>query len=238
MPVVTINGQVGSGSSNIGSEVARLLGAEYVDQLILIEAAQRLGATVEAVAQKDQRLSKTGEKISRFFQNFLEKSAAAGSAGDPFLGPAGIEVILSRPYPEVTKPPITKAQELDDQRLLNVMQAIIHDVAKSGNVVIMGRASNRLLADIPAAIHFNLVASFESRVKFIMQRDNIDPAAAEKFLRAFESNRLAYFKKFYKVDANDPQCYHMVINTDRIPHLVVAKTIAEVARLLSSPTAS
>ena len=230
MAIVTINGQIGAGVAVTGLEVTRLLGSQYVDQTILSEAAQRLGATIQAVAQKDQRPSRLSERLSRFFRNFLEQSATVGSAGDPFLGPTGIEVILARPYPEAAKPAITTAQELDDQRLITVMNAVIHDLGHMGDVVIVGRASNVILSDEPRAVHVNLTAPLEPRVKFIMDRDRLDQVEAEKFVREYESNRTAYFRKFYKVDANDPSHFQIVINTGRLTHAQAAKIIATTVR--------
>ena len=44
MPVVTIAGRQGSPIKKIGLEVARALGADYVDNQIISQAAQRSGA--------------------------------------------------------------------------------------------------------------------------------------------------------------------------------------------------
>ncbi|MBI2866829.1 MAG: cytidylate kinase-like family protein [Chloroflexi bacterium] len=238
MPIVTLNGQIGTGVSIIGTEVARLLGADFVDQMLLVEAAHRIGAPVHDVADKDQRVSRTGERLSRFLQNFLEKSAVAGSAGDPFLGPAGVEVILSRPYPEAARPAASQSQELDDKRLATVMSALVHEEAKTGNTVIVGRAGNIILADVPTAFHINLVASHEYRVKSMMERDRVDRAAAEKSVREVESARLNYVKKFYKVEANDPAYFHLVLNVTHLRHQTAAHIISEGVRAFEAALAA
>ena len=95
MTVITINGQAGSAVLEIGAEVARRLGFDYVDRLILAEAAKRLGATVEALAEMEQRVLSCGERIARFLQTLLERSAAAGTGGDPYFGP-DIGVLLGQ----------------------------------------------------------------------------------------------------------------------------------------------
>ena len=97
MAVITINGQIGTGAPEISSEVARLLGIDYVDRLILAEAAKRLGATVEALAEREQRPLTRGDRIARFLQSALERSAAAGTGGDPYFGP-GLGTMLGREY--------------------------------------------------------------------------------------------------------------------------------------------
>ena len=55
MPVITITGLVGSGTAEIGAEVARSLGIDYVDRMILAEAAKKIGTTVAAVAERTER---------------------------------------------------------------------------------------------------------------------------------------------------------------------------------------
>ena len=84
MAVITINGQRGSGAREIGAKVARLLQYDYVDRLILSEAARHLGATVEAVEDKWQRSPGFGERLSRFLERLMERSATASAGGDPF----------------------------------------------------------------------------------------------------------------------------------------------------------
>jgi hypothetical protein len=80
MTVVTTNGPGGSGSREIGIEVARRLDCNYVDRLILAEAAKRLGAMVEVVAARGQRPVSRGDRIVRFLQTIMERSAGAGAA--------------------------------------------------------------------------------------------------------------------------------------------------------------
>ena len=139
MPVVTITGQVGSPLRTIGLEVARFLGSEYLDYQILSEAARRVGAPVEALVQKDERAVLGRERLARFFHNFLEKSAAAGSAGDPFLGPSGIEILMSRSVAEAAQPATTSAQEVGDHQYIDVLTSVIQETSETGNVVLIGR---------------------------------------------------------------------------------------------------
>ncbi len=38
-----------------------------------------------------------------------------------------------------------------------------------------------------------------------------------------EAARLAFFRKFFKVDPNDPNLYHLVLNIDKYTHEMAAK---------------
>ena len=68
MPVITINGQMGSGAPEIGAQIAQLLKIDYVDRMIIARAANRLGATVEAVAEREQKPLTRTDRIARFLQ--------------------------------------------------------------------------------------------------------------------------------------------------------------------------
>lgn len=211
MAVLTVDGQVGSGARDLGVEVARAIGADYFERLVLAEAAKRLGATVQALSQKEQQTGKLKERMGRLLQVLLERSAAAGGGADPYFGP-GIETILTRPYEEVTRTPITHAQELDDQRFISATIGVIRDLAKGGNVVIIGRGGCVILKDMPKVLHVGVIASLEDRIRRLMQRDQMDRKEAEKAAIESEKAREAYFRKFFKVSSFDPMLYHMILN--------------------------
>jgi hypothetical protein len=219
----------------VGLEVARLLSADYVDYQIISEAARRSGASVEAVVLKDERAAKGRERLARFFNNFLEKSAAAGSAGDPFLGPSGVEVLMNRSLSEAGQAPQSPSDQLNDARFLQVLTSVIQDEAKTGNAIIIGRGGNNILKDLPKALHVHLVSSEESRLKMVMARDKVSQEAAAKFLKDSDAGRENYYKKFFKARADDPVFYHLYLNTDKLGVEHCARIIAEAAKEMERP---
>ena len=217
MTVMTINGHFGCGAPEIGAEAARVLGLEYVDRLIIAEAANRLGATEDAVAEREQRALSLVDRIARFLQSALERSAAAGTGGDPYFGP-GLGTMLGQEYSEVTREPITRADELDDQKFIEVTMSVIKEIAQSGNAVIIGRASNIILKELPDSIHVNLVATVAHRVPIVAASENISEEEAAALINRRDAARDNYFSKFFKVNADDPLNYDMVLSTERIGH--------------------
>lgn len=229
MPVITIDGQIGSGGREIGLMAATALEIDYYDQAIIEQAAHRLGATVQAVEEKHTVPVRARDRVARFLTTFLEKSAAAGAAGDPFLGPTGVEHLLTRSYPEASQAPITRAQELDDKRFIEVHRAVLRDIAGTGSAVILGRGGVIELREWPGALHVDTVAPFDQRVKRTMERLKMGSASAEKHARDTEAARLAYFRKYFNVDANDPLLYHMVLNTGQLPLDFLTTLVVEAA---------
>lgn len=224
MAVITINGQTGSGGIEVGIQVARLLDYDYVDRLILAEAARRIGATMEAVAEKEQRTARLKDRIARFIQLFLERSAL--SSGEAYFGP-GVETLLARDYTQLAQEPITEAQQLDDKRFIEVTRAVILDLARSGNVVISGRGSNIVLRDMEGVLHIGMVAPLEVRIRRIMGREGLGWKEAERFTIEMEKGRIAYFKRFFRVHPDDPTLYHIVMNMGRLDVGTAARLIVQ-----------
>lgn len=215
MPVISINGQIGSGAPEIGAQTAQLLGIDYVDRMIIAEAATRLGATIEAVAELEQRPLTRTDRIARFVQGALERSAAAGAGGDPYFGPE-LSTMLGREYQEISREPISRADELDDQKFIEVTIDVIKEIAQAGNAVIIGRASNLILKDFPQAVHVGLVASLEHSVNVFQARENLSEEDAKRHIQLQEKARLGFFTKFFKAQPDNPRNYHLVLNTNEL----------------------
>lgn len=215
MTVVTVNGHIGSGGIEVGTLVARRLGADYVDRLILAEAARRIGATVAAMAEKEQRLHRLSDRLARFLQSLLERSAVAGASGEPFYGP-GVESLVARDYREAVQEPITAAQQVEDQQFIEATRTAIIDLAQADRVVIIGRGSNIILKDWPGVLHVGLVAPMEHCIRTIMEREHMEAREAERYAIEMEKAREAFFRKFFKASPHDASLYHLVLNMGRL----------------------
>ena len=235
MPIVTVSRQYAAGGASIAGAVARLLGVECLDRRLLVEAARQLGATVEAVAARDERSSSLGERIQRAIGAILERSAASASPGFPdegYVTPAQMERLFSRTAQEAARQPITSAQEIDDRRYLEVIRQVITEAAEGGKVVILGHGSQVILRDHPHAFHVFVVATLEIRVERVMQAEGLDREAALKRMKETDSARDAWHRKFFKVDRNDPGLYHLVVNTGRVPLEMAATIVANSLQML------
>jgi cytidylate kinase len=212
MAVVTLNGQLGGAAREVGQEVARKIGADYVDRLILAEAAKRVGATVSALAEKEQEHLTLANRLTRVIQTAFERSAYTGSGGDPFFGP-GVDALLVHPYAEGDQEQTaTSSKEVDENRFFQAIGDILKDLAEEGNVVIMGRGSNLVLKNFPGVLHVGVVAPLEFRIETTMSRDGMSREAAEKYIADEELARISFFKRHFKAHPDDPLLYHMVVN--------------------------
>lgn len=229
MPIVTVAGLAGAGARELAPEVARLLKADFVDQKIMQQAAHRIGTTTEALAHRDERVHSLGHRLARLMENLLEKSAYSS---DPFFDPAGVEVLLSRSYEEAAHNPQTKAEEVNDARFIEILSSIMRGEAQTGNGVILGRGSQMILRDAPGACHVFVVAPLPLRIEWAMRRERLDRAAAERWVRQVDGDRVAYHRKFWKVDIADPLLYDVIINTEQIAIPKAAEIVAKTAEVM------
>lgn len=234
MPIITINGTIGSGTFEVGQMVANTLNLNYVDRMVLAEAARRVGSPVGVLLEKEQRVVRFRERLGRFLQTMLERSAISGVSGEPYFG-RGVEMLPAETYTELAGDASSSAQQVNDAAFIEATTSVIQEVASAGNVVIIGRGSNMILADTPGVINVALVAPMEYRVNTIMHREHLDQAEARAYLDQLEEARLTFFRKFFKVEATDPDLYHLVINTGLIAQDAVIDAIARVATGQESP---
>src|SRR3990170_682401 len=75
MSVVTMSGTIASGAREIGRAAASLLGIDYVDQQLLVDAARRLGVSVDVMACRDERCSSLGERLAAVLRGFLGRGS-------------------------------------------------------------------------------------------------------------------------------------------------------------------
>ena len=233
MAVVTLNGSAGAGTDQVGIQTAKLLGADYVDRLILAEAAKRIGSTVAVLEIKGERKVALRDRLAYFLQTMLERSAMSGAGGEPYFTP-GMEYFPSEEYIDHAQEPLTAAQRLNDQRFIEVTSAVIQEAADGGNVVISGRGSNMILKDAPGAFHVGLIAPLEQRIKTIVEREHLSPKDAEKYVLDTENARGNFFRKFFKVSPDTPNLYHMVLNMGGVSVKTAAEMVAHAAKDLES----
>ena len=216
MTVVTLAGLSGAGPRSLGPMVAQRLEADYVDRLILTNVARQVGATVEALHEREERPPTKGERFSRLLQRILERSAVSGAGGDPYFGP-GVAAFLTEEYEDLPQPTITKGHELEDEAYIEAVHTVLEEMAESGNTVIVGRGSHVILRDLPNVLRVGVVSEYEDRIMTIMNRERLSREEAESTVAARDAARAYYFQRFLGLENPDaPELFHMVVNVSEI----------------------
>lgn len=204
MPAITISRQYGSG----GSEIAKLLGA-------------RLGWTVidnefvELVSQKGGLPRPEVERLEERVPGLLERLAQALTLASP-------EVFVTGETP-------TTGPSTEDE-IHRVTEAVIAEAVKH-DVVLVGRGAQSYLAARDNVLHVFLAAPRDVRVTRTMARLRVNRKEAERTVDKIDRERREYVKTYYGRGWDDPDHYHLMLNTDRFRYAEVVDLIDAAVKL-------
>ena len=125
----------------------------------------------------------------------------------------------------------TAQQYLD---YIRVVGEVIHEMAKEGGIVIVGRAGQMLLRDDPAALHVRIIAPESVRVARLVSFRSITEESARAQIQTSDQTRRNYLRRFYQANWEDSSLYDLVINTGRLSVLAASDLICRTARLQGS----
>ena len=109
--------------------------------------------------------------------------------------------------------------------LLNKTKKTIQHLAEFGNVIIVGRGANIILANHPKSFHIRFIASQNFRIENAMKLYNLSKKVATEFVIKGDQERKSYILKYFHKDINDNLLYHVTINTELIDSDEVALMI-------------
>ena len=111
------------------------------------------------------------------------------------------------------KPGFWDLFKTDKARYLHFMKGAILDFASTGNGVILGRGGQILLQGVAGVLHLRVIAHLDVRKERIMKRFECDDTQAEHLLMHSDRERMGFNKFFYGEDWENPNLYHIVLNT-------------------------
>jgi cytidylate kinase len=228
MPVVTMTGTMASGAREVGRRVASLLGIDFVDQQLMVQAANRCGVPVGVVAERDERTATFRERLSAAFGTLLERSAASAAA-DPLTGVTGRAAVLPQTYADMAREPEEKP--FSDEIYLETMSAIIRELAASDRILLLGRGSQMILKDELRVLHVLCIAPRQLRASRLADREQVGLEEAKQRVEKSDKARAAFYQKLWKVDVEDPRLYDLTLDTARMNFDDCAEVVALAARL-------
>lgn len=109
-----------------------------------------------------------------------------------------------------------KPSQEQSQAYCQAVQAVMLELADTGNVVIVGRAGQVILAGRRDTLHVRILAPLELRAQRLAQGQRIALSAARAQVAASDRHRRLYLKHCYQVEWNEPEFYDLVLNTARL----------------------
>jgi cytidylate kinase len=111
--------------------------------------------------------------------------------------------------------------------LVQQTNAAILQLAKMGNVILVGRGATVITNMLKNVFHVRLVGSLEKRIEYGQQVFGLDRKAALNFIKKRDEGRKRYLKDNFDVDVDDPLLYHVIINTDLVQYDEAARLIGD-----------
>jgi hypothetical protein len=182
--VLTIAREYGSGGSDIGRKVAEILGWECIDKQI-IEQVAAMGKVDPAWAAKaDERAIQWWERVLKSFRQGTPETYA-GDEGSVAVDRDMVQLLTER---------------------------VIHEAAKVGNCVIIGRSAQCILRHQPKVLRMLVYGPLKEKLVRMKER-HPGEKNLEALLRRKDSERLHYARYYYDCDSADPRLYHITINS-------------------------
>jgi cytidylate kinase len=187
MAVITISRLFGAGGKTLGNMVAKKLSYCFLDDEIIRLIAEKAQSIDWMTAIKKE----LGEKLAPCISGLVPKGR--------------MEMILD-----------DKKGGAGDTISMDILQQIMLLIAEEGNAVIVGRGGQYLLRDHKDAFHVLLVADLEDRVQFMEERYHLSLKKALHVVNRQDKQRQNFYRVLGKVDYDQPDIYHMVLNMSRL----------------------
>jgi cytidylate kinase len=113
---------------------------------------------------------------------------------------------------------------------LDLLEALIYEVARRGKGVILGHGAQFLLRDFGCALQVRIHASESTRIRYLMDQQGMSQEAATNMIHKSDNERKGFLQFAFHKDWDDPTLYDLLINRDKLSAGSAAKLIMEVAQ--------
>ena len=196
--LITVGRQIGSGGLQVAKMVAEKLGVEVYDKNLLMITARESGIAPEFFAKRDERPSALGR-----FARFL-------GIGGPVYADSG---------------EYSDAGNLSGDDLFALQSKVIRKIADEGSGVFVGRCADYVLRDYPGMFSVFITADDDYRVEKVMERENLTPDEARKFIESAERKRASYYNYYTFKKWGDCASYDICLNTTRFGLEITAELV-------------
>lgn len=200
--VVCISRALGAGGEEIGQAVAKALGYQYVDDEIIVRAADKAGITPEEMAKTERPPG----LITRLLES-LGKTSADPSGWASYASFTALES------------PTSEA----------IIELAVKETARAGNAVIVAHGASIALGRAPGVLRVLVTGSPDVRTDRLREAQGSSEGEARKAIDGSDKARREYIDRFYKT-SEEPTHYDLVVNTDTISAETAAELVTAAAR--------
>ena len=230
MPTISFEVRHCYGQREPGRLVAKELGFDFVDRIMLAEIAKKVGSTVEAVSMRKLKKPSIIDMFAKGINQILNSSPTVGVGGDPYFGP-GIENAMSKEFYELDETIIKNPEDVDYKRMIEATKEVIKDISDLGKVLVISRGASAILKDKENVLRVFFSANEDERVSRAKKMHNLESdAAAVDLLRHADHAQDEYFMKAFNLDFSDQSMYHLTLNTSNLTPEECSKIILNLSK--------
>ena len=182
--VITIAREFGSGGREVALKVAEKLGYKFYDKEGIISIAKDKGIDAELFEQVDEK------NMDKFWFTVSKMAYDIPSDDNSF-----------------------EAKVCNDKMFM-IQSDTIRELAKTGNVVFVGRCASYILKHIAKKVF--VIADMDDRIKRIEKRYNLSKEEAKKLIEVADKKREKYYDYYTNTKWNDFKNYDLVLNVSEI----------------------
>jgi len=113
---------------------------------------------------------------------------------------------------------------------LELLGAVVYDVACKGEGVIVGHGAQIFLKDFNCAFHVMIHASEETRSRWLLKQQNMSEDVARMLIRKMDKRLEDFVQYAFGRGWRDPSGYDLVINLEKFGAEWAARLVIELAR--------
>lgn len=202
--IITVEREYGSGAAEIARQLADQLGWKLWDQDLTAEIARVAHVDARSVSFCEERVDSSFRRLVKvFWRGSYERSMRLEH--EPF----------------------------DPDRMVEIGEQVMQDIARKGNCVIVGRGAPYFLRDRSDAFHVFLYAPRAEKLRRTM-RNGKTAREAEELVDSVDRDRIHFVKHYFGADWPTRSLYHMMLNTAVGDERVIA-TILQAMRTAETP---
>jgi cytidylate kinase len=152
-------------------------------------------------------------------------------------GPRAVKEVLVRKEEHGLLDPLS-SRVLDEAQCVDLVRYTVLMAYETGNIVIVGRGGQAILADKPGVLHVRVVAPPEVRIQRLREQGAKGIADIKHHIAQQDRAIAEYLDRFFAITGDDPSNYHLLINTGRMGVEQAAQVIvAAVRQMKTEPVA-
>ena len=116
--------------------------------------------------------------------------------------------------------------------------AVVGELADEGNLLLVGRGGQVILAGRPGVLHVRMIAPGEQRVARLAETRGISAEAAAARIEASDRARVDFVRRYYGANSQSPDLYDMILNLAQIDITTATDLISVAAQRVAGAAAS